>query len=76
MQPGEFIFVHIAATVEFVIFLHAIVENVMKVQLEGHGDKDIVKCCLQILSQNAELCELWYKVFGECDGELLWPVVL
>jgi hypothetical protein len=50
------------------LYLHNTVENIVKIQLEAHVDKEIVKNCLKVLNEDIQLREMWFKVLGNEDN--------
>ena len=62
IQPGKFLFIPTSETVTFFVYLHTVVEKIVKEALEKYADKDILKHCLQVLSESSELREEWAKV--------------
>jgi uncharacterized membrane protein YheB (UPF0754 family) len=66
IQPGKFLFIPTSETITFFVYLHTVVEKIVKVALEQCADKDILKHCVQVLSESSELREKWAKVlYGE-----------
>lgn len=70
-QPGKFLFIPTSETVTFFVYLHTIVEQIVKVALQKYADKDILKHCLQVLSESSELREKWAKVLCGEENEML-----
>ena len=70
IQPGKFLFIPTSETVTFFVYLHTTVENIVKVALERCADKEILKHCLQVLSESSELCEKWAKVLRGEENEM------
>ena len=64
VQPGRFLFTPIPDVLEIFVYLHNVIEQFVKEKLETSPDKDILKKCLQFLSEDKELRELWKKVLG------------
>ena len=62
IQPGKFLFIPTSETVTFFVYLHTVVEKIVKEALEKYADEDILKHCLQVLSESSELYEEWFKV--------------
>ena len=62
IQPGKFLFIPTSETVTFFVYLHTVVEKIVKEALEKYADNDILKHCLQVLSESSELHEEWFKV--------------
>ena len=55
IQPGKFLFIPSSEAVTFFVYLHTVVEKIVKVALERCADKDILKHCLEVLSDSSEL---------------------
>ena len=70
IQPGKFLFIPTSETVTFFVYLHTTVENIVKVALERCADKEILKHCLQVLSESSELREKWAKVLCGEENEM------
>ena len=50
--------------------MHFAVERLVKTGLNSNADKDILEKCIQFLSKDLQLRELWYGVVGKEDDEL------
>ena len=70
VQPGKFLFMTEPNVVEIFIYLHKIVEKIVKDGLNVCVDKDILKKCLQYLSEDKTLCEMWSKLLGDEDTDM------
>ena len=70
VQPGKFLFMTEPSVVEIFIYLHEIVEKIVKDGLNVCVDKDILKKCLQHLSEDKTLREMWYKLLGDEDADM------
>ena len=68
VQPGKFLFTPIPEIVEVFVYLHNTVERIVKNQLGSHPDKDILKDCLELLSKDPQLRQMWYKILGDEDN--------
>ena len=73
VQPGKFLFTPIPEIVEVFVYLHNTVERIAKNQLGSHPDKDILKDCLELLSKNPQLRQMWYKILGDEDNANFKP---
>ena len=62
IQPGKFLFIPTSETVTFFVYLHTVVEKIVKEALEKYADKDILKHCLPALSESSELYVEWFKL--------------
>ncbi len=51
VQPGRFLFTTIPDVLEVFVYLHNIIEQIGKERLETCADKDILKTCLNFLSE-------------------------
>ena len=58
----QILFIPTSETVTFSVYLHTVVEKIVKEALEKYAHKDILKHCLQVLSKSSELYEEWFKV--------------
>ena len=67
-RPDRFLFNAIPEVVAVFLYLHNTVENIVKIQLEAHVDKEIVKNCLKVLNEDIQLREMWFKVLGNEDN--------
>ena len=65
VQPGKFLLTPIPEIVEVFVYLHNTVERIVKNQLGSHLDKDILKECLELLSKDPQLRQMWYKILGD-----------
>ena len=72
IQPGKFLFIPTSETVTFFVYLHTTVDNIVKVALERCADKEILKQCLQVLSESSALVEKWVKVLCGEEMKCLW----
>ena len=70
VQPGKFLFIPEASVVEVFIYLHEIVEKIVKDGLKTCVDKDILKKCLQYLSEDKDLRQMWHKLLGDEDTDI------
>ena len=70
IQPGKFLFIPSSETVTFFVYLHTVVEKIVKVALGRCADKDILKHCLEVLSESSELRQEWAKVFCQEENEM------
>ena len=68
-QPGRFLFTPIPDALEIFVYLHNIIEQIVKEQLKTCADKDILKTCLEFLSEDPNLRKLWQKLLGDDDDE-------
>lgn len=68
-KPGKFLFTATPDVLEIFIYLHNAVERIVKDQLAIHVNKDILKKCLQLLSEDIQLRKMWCKVLGDEDDE-------
>ena len=59
VQPGKFLFTPIPKILEVFVYLHNILERIVKNQLSSHPDKDILKDCLDLLSKDPLLRQMW-----------------
>ena len=48
IQPGKFLFTPIPDVLEIFVYLHNIIEQIVKEQLKTSADKDILKTCLNV----------------------------
>ncbi|CAB4030591.1 Hypothetical predicted protein, partial [Paramuricea clavata] len=53
----------------FFVYLHNIIEQIVKERLESCADKDILKTCLKFLSEDLNLRKLWQKLLGDEDDD-------
>ena len=67
-QPGKFLFVPIPGVVDIFIYLHNIVERIVKDGLDTDASKDILKKCLAVLSEDNELRTGFQMAFCLCLG--------
>ena len=51
VQPGRFLFTTIPDVLEVFVYLYSIIEQIVKERLETCADKDILKTCLNFLSE-------------------------
>jgi hypothetical protein len=51
VQPGRFLFTPIPDVLEVFVYLHNMIEQIVKERLETCADKDILKTCLKFLSE-------------------------
>ena len=70
VQPGKFLFSTIPQVTEVFSYLDFAFERLFKTGLNSNADKDILKKCIQFLSEDLQLRELWYGVVGKEDDEL------
>ena len=70
VQPVKFLFSPIPQVTEIFSYLEFVVERLVKTALDSNADKDILKKCIQFLSDDLQLHELWYGVVGKEDDEL------
>ena len=70
IQPGKFLFTLIPDVLEVFVYLHNIIEQIVKEQLKTSADKDILKTCLNILSKDPNLRKMWRKLLGDEDDEI------
>ena len=70
VQPGKFLFSTIPQVTEVFSYLDFAFERLVKTGLNSNADKDILKKCIQFLSEDLQLRELWYGVVGKEDDEL------
>jgi hypothetical protein len=68
-QPGRFLFNPIAEVLEVFIYLHNMVEKIVKNELGNCADKDILKKCLKFLSEDPNLRKMWQKLLGSEDND-------
>ena len=59
-----------ASVVEVFIYFHEIVEKIVKDGLKTCVDKDILKKCLQYLSEDKDLRKMWHKLLGDEDTDM------
>ena len=62
VQQGRFRFVPVPGVVDVFIYLHNIVERIVKEGLSTDASKDILKKCLAVLSEDNELHKLWNEL--------------
>ena len=55
---------------EVFIYLHEIVEKIVKDGLTTCVNKDILKKCLQYLSEDKDLRKMWHKLLGDEDIDM------
>ena len=70
VQPGKFLFIPESSVVEVFIYLHEILEKIVKDGLETCVDKDILKKCSQYLSEDKDLRKMWHKLLGDEDTDM------
>ena len=70
VQPGKFLFIPESSVVEVFIYLHEILEKIVKDGLKTCVDKDILKKCLQYLSEDKDLRKMWHKLLGDEDTDM------
>jgi hypothetical protein len=68
-QPGRFLFNPIPEVLEVFIYLHNMVEKIVKNELGNCADKDILKKCLKFLSEDPNLRKMWQKLLGSEDND-------
>ena len=59
VQQGRFRFVPVPGVMDVFIYLHNIVERIVKEGLSTDASEDILKKCLAVLSEDNELHKLW-----------------
>jgi hypothetical protein len=69
VQPGRFLFIPIPDVLEVFVYLHNMIEQIVKDRLETCADKDILKTCLKFLSKDPNLRKLWQKLLGNEDND-------
>ena len=69
VKPGKFLFVPIPGVVSIFTYLHNAVERIVKDRLSNAANKEILKNCLAILSEDIALRKLWNELLEGEDNE-------
>ena len=70
VQPGKYLFMPGCNVLEVFIYLHEIVEKIVKDGLNVCVEKDILKKCIHYLSEDNDLRKMWRTLLGDEDTDM------